>query len=155
STSRIAPSSPAAPCRTGSTTSGGSAASRSSRRASASRATTSTPADRSASATRRPERSDTSRSYDSPPDSTTTCPSSATAGSLGEVGSGVVGTGSAAGRDGAEGVAQLHLLLDHRGETPDALADPGGFGVTEGQPQMPVPGAVGVEAGARDVGDAA
>ncbi len=54
---------PDRPCSTGQTTSGRSAASRGSSWASASSTVTSHPASRSASATRRPDRSDTSRSW--------------------------------------------------------------------------------------------
>ena len=72
STSRSAPSSPASPCSTGKTTAPGNSASRGSSAESTSDSITSRPRDRSAWLTRRPDRSDTSRSCDRPPDSTTT-----------------------------------------------------------------------------------
>ncbi len=71
-TSRTEPSSPVAPCRSGQTRSGRVCVSAGMRSASTSCTVTSIPAPRSASATRRPERSDTSRSCDRPPARTTT-----------------------------------------------------------------------------------
>ena len=75
-TSRIAPSSPDAPWITGNTALGGSARSWASSSESASATTASMPASARASRTRWPERSDTSRSADSPPASTITRSSS-------------------------------------------------------------------------------
>ena len=71
-TSRNAPSSPASPCSTGKTTEPVSSASRDSKVESTSDSTTSMPRDRSAWLTRRPERNETSRSCDRPPESTIT-----------------------------------------------------------------------------------
>src|SRR5215217_2992435 len=71
-TSRSAPSSPASPCSKGKTTEPVSSASRESNVESTSDSTTSIPRERSAWLTRRPERNDTSRSCDRPPESTIT-----------------------------------------------------------------------------------
>ena len=67
----------------GSTTSGGAAARSGSSAASVSSTSTVAPTDRSASATRRPERSETSRSWDRPPARTTTTGAALTAARIG------------------------------------------------------------------------
>src|SRR3954454_7354758 len=130
-----------------------------------SRTSTSVPCSRRASATRRPERRDTSRSWDRPPASTTTrdtpdpppvglvvtCVSS----SSGQVGvrrfvPATTLVRAAGGQSGAERVAQLQLLLDHADQAAYPLADPFGRGIAVRQPHALRTEAVGEERGAGD-----
>src|SRR5690606_33420635 len=153
--SRMEPSSPAAPCRTGNTASGGSSARESRRVASASRSSAGMSRARKASVTRRPERSETSRSSEGPTARTPPCPNSTGGAPLVEnesAGLPVEEAGAfhvkpsddvrarsldagGAARDGApERVPEPDLVLHHGGEAPDALADAVRLGEAVRQP---------------------
>ena len=149
STSRIAPSSPGAPCSIGSTARGRSAASAASRSASTSRTTTSTPAARRASADAAPGAQRDVALVGEPAgeqDDRAVGGTRAVGGAHGwggplggahvRFGAGASDSRAAERRAcGAEGGVQLQLLLDHPGEPPDALADPVGLGVAVRQAQ--------------------
>src|SRR5690606_4741152 len=157
---RIAPSSPEAPCSTGNTTCGGSSARRPSSSGPTSQVCTSTPRRRSASATRRPDRTDTSCSGDSPPASTSTrfrsatvlpsfcpCPAAVAtaAGPLRQVGGRGLAAPAVRRGHAAEGVAQLDLALQHAHQAAHPLADLLGAGIAERQPHVALTAATVVE----------
>src|SRR5216683_1512061 len=155
--SLIAPSSPHDPWMAGNTAVGGSAMRRGIRAASASAISASTPASLSASHTRRPDRSETSRSGERPPARTTTR-SRSRAGPPGQVVSDNVRPGGIHAsvrrrRRGPERRPQLDLALDHRGEPSYPFPDPSRLREAVRQPRIPGTGAVGEEPGARNVGD--
>src|SRR3954447_4235128 len=156
----MAPSSPDAPCSNGQTTSTIPPERSPRRLASTSRSTTVHPPSRSASATRRPDRRDTSLSCDSPPARTRT----RGARFIGElrprgVPSCQVGAGSGYARVssprgprpalGPQGGQELRLRLHDSGKSPDALTDPLRGRVAVGQPEGLPPLAVRVEGGPR------
>src|SRR5919112_2361064 len=162
-TSRTAPSSPVSPCSSGSTQSGRSSRRNRSRSASTSRTSTSVPVSRRASATRLPDRSETSRSWERPPASTTTrqpplfalvvrtgSPCRARSGQVGV--RRLVPTGalvrSPRGEPGAERLPELQLLLDHADQATYPLPDSLGGRIAVRQPHALRSEAVGEERGA-------
>src|SRR3954469_23582072 len=168
STSRKAPSSPASPCRTGKTTAPGSSDSRGTSAESTSDSITSSPWERKAWPTRRPERSETSRSCDRPPARTTTVLGSPSRWGSGGVRvtssfrSRLVGTrglvrgqrgpGGRRAHRGAEGLEYPGLVLQHLPEAPRPLEDAFWGGEAVGQTHIAAAEPIGVERGAWDVG---